>query len=220
MFVSRDSGNPIKTGPICIRLSTGDALARPADLAIVGSGPKLLSRVESESGGSFAKLAYPEWLENKYGVLLDGIRSTKFLAAPSFTWKHVTSIKARPSHQLRSRFQVEILESMVVAVRHLVRPRTVLFVPYHERPTETVVLNTLCIIYLMMRAPFGKRTFFRPYEIEIVDLADANVFRDTFARVSANGIFKSFVKRQVAKYWCMSEEDIDGNPPEFDFEYT
>ena len=218
--VSRACGNPIKSGPIHVRLSTGDALAHHADLAIIGSGPKLLNRVELGSGETFAQLEYPGWMRSKYGGLLDGIRSSKFLAAPEFAWKHVVSIKARPSQRLRSRFQVEVSESVVVAVRHLVRPKSVLFVPYHQRPMEIVVLNTLCLIYLMMRAPYGKRTFFRPNDIEIVDLTDVKVFQEIFATVSANGAFTSFVKHQAEEYWSLYAKDVDSNPPEFEFECT
>ena len=215
--MTQESGNAIRRGPIRICLTTGDAMALPADLAFVGSGQNLLSRVESESESSFEKLEYPDWMERKYRMRFDGMRSTRFLASPNFIWKNVASIRARPSRELRARFQVEILESMVVTVRHIVRPRRVLFVPYHVHPKEVVVLNTLCLIYLMMRAPLGKRTFFRPFEIEIADLDDAGVFREIFASVSDNGLFREFVKRQVEKYWCMSEEQIDSNAPEFEF---
>ena len=217
--MNRENGNPIVDGPIHVRLVSGDALARPADLAIVGSGKKLLDRIARESGSVFSPLEYPDWMQRKYGGQLDGIRTSRFLSSPDFVWRNVVSIRARPSASLRTRFQTEFLEAMVVSIRHIVRPKKVLFVPYHAQPPELVVMNTLCMIYFMMRMPLGRRTFFRPHEIEIVDVHDGGSFHRILSDVMNSGALTEFVKRQAERFLVITEREIDARPPEFTFEH-
>jgi hypothetical protein len=216
--VTRDLEIAERSGPIRIRLTTGDAFFCSADLAVIGTGPSLIRRVELESGTCFSAFEYPEWMRNRYGVPLDGLGLTRFLSAPQFPWKNVLSIGSRPSVNPRAKFQAEVLESMVVAVRHSVRPKKLLFMPYNSSPVEIVAMNMLCIIYFIMRIPLGKRTFYRPPEIEIVDLKDSTVFAEAVNDANYS-IFKKFLKRQVSKHWLLTDEQIDETPPEFQFIY-
>lgn len=76
-------------------------------------------------------------------------------------------------------------------------------------------MNVLWLIYCLMRLPYGKRKFFRPPEIEIVDLLDPEIVMEVVegARIA---LFTEFVKRRILdREWMMDE--IRKNPPEFDF---
>lgn len=206
-----------RRGPIRIRLTTGDALSCVADLAVIGSGPDLIRRVELESGSRFSALEYPEWMRNKYGFCLNnGFALARLLSAPEFTWKNVLSMTSRPTASPRAKFQAEFLDAMVVTIRHTIRPKKLLFLPYNASPADVVVLNTLCIIYFIMRHPLGKRTFYRPPELEIVDLGNAAMFADA-VRGHKVANFKEFLKRQASKHWWLSDEELEEYPPSFEF---
>jgi hypothetical protein len=205
-----------RRGPIRIRLTAGDALQHPADLAVIGSGPHLIRRIEVESGLQFSVHRFPDAITAKYGNpmgLMGGFRKIRSLEAPEFVWKNILSLKSRPSAEIRGRFQFEMIESVNMAVRHTIRPKKLLIVPYNSRPSEIVAMNLLWLIYCVMRLPFGKQKFFRPPEIEIVDLVDPGIFA---AVVDDAEVFTAFVKHQVGgREWV--KDEIRKSPPEFEF---
>jgi hypothetical protein len=201
---------------INIQLIKGDALTRQADLAFIGSGPALTNRIERESGASFTKFSYPDWMQKKYSGQLDVLKRAKILSSPNYIWKYVVTLGARPSHTPRRSYQIELIESMIVGVRHVVRPARVLFVPYHSMPQEVVILNTLSLIYLMMCCSFGKRQFFQPTHIEIADLVNPEAFCEFGFKDNVSTI-RNFMKKYILKHICLADMPIEEIKPSFRF---
>jgi hypothetical protein len=201
--------------PIVIRLVRGDALARDADLAVIGSGPPLRARIEQQTGDVFVPLQYPQWMQN-YGSATH-FKSTRFLNAPNFIWRNVLAFGPRLAAYRRPYRQNEMLDALLVGVRHSIRPRKLLFVPYHQREPELVVLSTLLMIYLLMRESYGRRKIYQPQELEIVDLDSVEIFPEVLNRLANRPDLQVFLMRKIDRFGLTSANETVLDPRDFSF---
>ena len=198
---------------IGISLSVGDALTFPADLAVIGGGPVLIERVQSMSGARFEKFDYPDYMRKRH-PRLNGIRTSRFLRSPDFLWRHTLSIEARPNQRPRRRLQSEIGDALTTAVRAFVRPRSILWVPYHSRNADTVAKNMLYHLWLLhSQTTRGLGPRHSPTTIRIVDRKSVDLFH-TLITDGADEL-RDFMLAQMRSNWSLDETRLDRYPPSF-----
>jgi hypothetical protein len=192
----------------------GDALQVPADLALIGSGRGLIQRIEQESGQAFQRLTYPEHLTRK-GYSYDGLKRTRILSAPAYSWRQVVALGARPSRRIRTAYLVEWMEAMLVLPRRQGRTKSVLLVPFQTRPVQDVAKTLMLMVWCMHRLRIGSKRLVSPTATRIVDAQDVSLFEE-FA-TSRWAELAAFINRQLGRQGWAPQCDERGDT-EFEIE--
>lgn len=168
--------SPASPSPIQLRLEVGDALQWPADLAWIGSGPLLRTRVEALSGRRFAPLDLRDFgrPQRSHGNLLPGVY---LLTAPDFAWKQALSVQSRPSRRVRASHE-DRMDTLHGLVRRVIRPQRLLLVPWRHAPADEVARSMLFHLWRVHRYAYKFGARMAPDEIVIVDRHDVGIFRD------------------------------------------
>jgi hypothetical protein len=194
--------NNNRNGPVELRLRVANGLDIPADLAIIGSGKELISRIEAYEGKRFSKVNYASYIIAKYSQM-DGIKRAKGLLLENSLWKYAISFPGRPTNNLRKVFVSEFLEVLNGFIRPVLRPRSVLILPYQDRPVDTVALMSLFVAWSICRLPLPGRDIRMIPDITIADKRDVSIIAEySGPRINE---FTQFAGRQLGRFWWSGE---------------
>lgn len=164
---------------IRIALAVGDALDQRADLAIVGSGPVLLERVERATGRRFAPLSEMESIRATPYHDPGNVRGCRILRDDSFVWRNTIAVSGRifRDGRIRGAFHRELADLLIFAISDL-EPRCVSIVPFHH--THSELLAAAILFHLWHYHAVGRRVRTGgacPELFRIVDRSDVDCFR-------------------------------------------
>lgn len=206
--------------PARIVLCGGDALQYPADLAIIGSGPALLQRIERDSGRPFLAPITPEFGSNRGNRVLHsnlswGTRVHSSADSDDFPWRHCVAVSAPPSRRRQGGLHLAFDALLGVVIPHRLQPQRVLLLPYQTRPAVQVAMNLLCLAWCMQRLRPLRKQQFRPAEVRIVDReGNGALFRELLH--TADSPWPAFLRHLPHCYRLLAEALALGVQPTFE----
>lgn len=186
------------SGPVKIRLVEGDAFARRTDLAIIGTGPNLMRRIEEGGNCSFVRTRYPEFLLRKYGPL-DGLRHSLVATPEGLAWSRVIAFPSRPTEMPRRSLISEYVEVLNALIRGQIRPKDILILPLQNRPSQSVAMLSLFMAWSISRLSLPGRRVKQQPDITIGALEGVAEVRK-YATEEV-GQFRDYAGKQLDRLW-------------------
>jgi hypothetical protein len=200
------------SNPVPIRFVEGDGLTNSADLAIIGTGPRLIQEIESKGDCRFERICYPEHLVRKHGNL-DGLKRSLIAVPKDIPWKNVVAFPSRPTSNPRKGLISEYFEVVIVVIRGQLRPKSVIVLPLQDRPTESSALLSLFVAWSIPRLALPGRRLRTNPEITVAALENVAVIRN-FATERVQE-FRDFAAKLLHRF-CWSRDWSEMDAPSFE----